>query len=639
MRGTVRACRALALVALAALVLFVAPVSARAVPVNGVFIPLPGVRDVEFSSAEHLLFMSAGDQVWRYQADSNVLLQPSWPVSGSDLQGMDLSPDGATLAIADGTSTDETVGVRLLDAVTGAESPAVVFPRAAGETGTYSVAYLHDGQMFTTSIANESLGRVPMRRYDPATGSVTILRSVYGGSLVTADGSGSKVGWKDLLGSSPFGTYGSLGESMVAPAVSYPSWGQELALNDDGTRIVTPGYWGCNGVFDASGSLVDTFSATGMGAAFRPRTNDVYLPRAGSSEVVAYDADTGALLGARSTGHRFAAYNSGPLYGGRIKFSQDGLLVAATFEDGVWIGPANFAAHGGPAITWVKAPSSVLSVKRSFTLKVSSSVAPHSGVPCTGQFLFENLKDDVWTMSKAVDATGTYNVATGRMEFTRSTSIPTAGVWRVSFSMTGDDVHDASISTAKSTLAGQTTISISASRKTVRVRGAVVITGRLRDLATGAGIKGQTVQLDLRLSKDVDWSQNMKSTKTGSGGYFRIVAHPFTKTYYRVTSWGSSKHLTKSSVSRLAKTWFELTGSGSAHRTTKQVWIPLGTHYIDFYIHGSGQYISLHNWGHTYNGDSFHGPVHERAKLDSYGGDWFHFQIHGSGSYKIHMWN
>src|ERR1044071_638252 len=64
----------------------------------GTFIPAALRVDMVYDSARDLLYVTNGDSVLRYQVGSNTFLSP-FTIAGSNLSGIDLSPDGTTLVV------------------------------------------------------------------------------------------------------------------------------------------------------------------------------------------------------------------------------------------------------------------------------------------------------------------------------------------------------------------------------------------------------------------------------------------------------------------------------------------------------------------------------------------------------------
>jgi hypothetical protein len=108
----------------------------------GTFISAPLRVDVVHDAARDTLYVSSAGQVLRYRL-ATAAFDPPFALGGN-LKGMDLSPNGNTLAVADQTRNDTQVWIWLVD-LTAGTAQKVTFPRAFMEGGTYSVAYANDG--------------------------------------------------------------------------------------------------------------------------------------------------------------------------------------------------------------------------------------------------------------------------------------------------------------------------------------------------------------------------------------------------------------------------------------------------------------------------------------------------------------
>ena len=99
----------------------------------GTFIPATNRVDMVYDDARSLLYISSGGDVLRYDLTSDSFLTPFHV--GFSLLGMDLSPDGNTLAVADAVSGGGSNWVHLIDLPTGVTSEAC-FAIGFLETGT-----------------------------------------------------------------------------------------------------------------------------------------------------------------------------------------------------------------------------------------------------------------------------------------------------------------------------------------------------------------------------------------------------------------------------------------------------------------------------------------------------------------------
>ena len=69
--------------------------------------------------------------------------------------GIDLSPDGNTLLVADSSTDSANIWVHRVNLVTG-QTNRVMFGRAFGESGTFAVAFAGDGSALITSRYGEN---------------------------------------------------------------------------------------------------------------------------------------------------------------------------------------------------------------------------------------------------------------------------------------------------------------------------------------------------------------------------------------------------------------------------------------------------------------------------------------------------
>src|SRR5215831_13210503 len=114
----------------------------------GTFIPATNRVDMVYDDARSLLYISSGGEVLRYDLTSDTFLAPFQV--GFSLLGMDLSPDGNTLAVADAVSGGGNNWVHLIDLPTGVISEAY-FALGFLEIGTLSVAYGNDSALMISS--------------------------------------------------------------------------------------------------------------------------------------------------------------------------------------------------------------------------------------------------------------------------------------------------------------------------------------------------------------------------------------------------------------------------------------------------------------------------------------------------------
>ncbi len=149
----------------------------------GSFIPAANRVDMVHDAGRDLLYISSGAEVLRYSLSSNSFV-PSYALGGS-LYGMDLSPDGNLLAVADQAApVNGSNQVHVVDLRTGTDKP-VFFAVGFGESGTYTVAFCADGSLLITSSYAGS-GWAALRRYDPQTGLTKVIAQPRQDTMLTA---------------------------------------------------------------------------------------------------------------------------------------------------------------------------------------------------------------------------------------------------------------------------------------------------------------------------------------------------------------------------------------------------------------------------------------------------------------------
>src|SRR5207248_11798480 len=124
--------------------------------------------------------------VERYQPTTGTVLTP-WRV-GNSLRGIDLTPDGSALLVADELRGATAGFIRRVDTNTGAVTN-LTYPRNGLEGGAWDLAILKNGKaLFTTAV--DGSGASPVRAIDIATNVVgdagtSLSSGSNGGSLVS----------------------------------------------------------------------------------------------------------------------------------------------------------------------------------------------------------------------------------------------------------------------------------------------------------------------------------------------------------------------------------------------------------------------------------------------------------------------
>ena len=126
-----------------------AQVKELARPAKTKFVQIPGRIDTAYDTLRHVLYISAGEFLQRYDVTTGAMLIPVH-VGGSPF-GLDISPDGKTLAAANGAIDGVTNFVDLV----GLEAQTVQrrnFPLDFQEGGTFTVAFDAQGKLLISSM-------------------------------------------------------------------------------------------------------------------------------------------------------------------------------------------------------------------------------------------------------------------------------------------------------------------------------------------------------------------------------------------------------------------------------------------------------------------------------------------------------
>ncbi|HXU46389.1 MAG TPA: Ig-like domain-containing protein [Thermoanaerobaculia bacterium] len=309
---------------------------------DGTFVSAPSRVDMVHDAARGTLYVSSAGQVLRYRLATAAFDPPF--VLGGNLKGMDLSPDGDTLAVADQTRTASEVWIWLVDLTTGTAAK-VTFPRAFSEGGTFSVAYANDGAVLVSSTF-EGSGWVPLRRYDPASGQTTVLpvppfNDIRQSSMLAASGDASVIGWEESnISDGRFGRYRIAdGNLLTKSGSSGTGWfNYEIGVNANGTQYALPTFGGC---FITDGNLVKqrTIGAQGgaqpVGVAYHPVEPIVYFAWSTTTQVRAFETANLTQIAAYDAGYTFQHPGNAAFQWGRLKTSRDGSRLFATVGGGV----------------------------------------------------------------------------------------------------------------------------------------------------------------------------------------------------------------------------------------------------------------------------------------------------------------
>lgn len=306
----------------------------------GTLIPAPSRVDMVHDQQRDIVYITDGGNVLRYHVGSAAFLAPL--TLGGQLGGIDLSPDGATLAVADRSGDASTLWVHLVRLADLSVS-RVTMTKAFYEGGSWTVAFAADGTLFITS-RHEGSGWVPMRRYFPATGALTTIASVRQDTMLAPSGDRRTIGFAEAnISDGAWGVYYTQNSQLVQ-RTGYTNgtsaFNFEISLNADGSQFVIPTYFGTY-FYNASYARVATVGTYAgqapIGTASHPVEPLAYFPFAQTREVRVYDTRTFALLTTYDFEETFDWIGNWAFIEGRTRLSADGSLLMVTVTGGVRI--------------------------------------------------------------------------------------------------------------------------------------------------------------------------------------------------------------------------------------------------------------------------------------------------------------
>lgn len=312
--------------------------SARRIDAAGTFIPAPARVDMVYDAGRDLLYITNGDHVLRYQISTNTFLTPF--VVGRNLRGLDLSPDGNTLVIADEMAAlGNFVWVYVIDLRT-QQITAPLFPRAFAEGGTYAIAYGNDDTVLIMCTV-EGSGDCPLRKYNPGTGFWQQLALIRNFSTTRTSGDLGTIAIAETDSSDgPYDRYriseGNLLRKFGPNGAGWYTY--EIGVNRDGTQYAIPTLFGTQ-IADANLNkfhvLGQSFGPQPIGVVYHPVENIVYFAWSTTTEVRAFDTVNFNQIAAYDFEYLFTDPGNRPFKWGRLRTSRDGSLLFATVEGGV----------------------------------------------------------------------------------------------------------------------------------------------------------------------------------------------------------------------------------------------------------------------------------------------------------------
>jgi hypothetical protein len=309
---------------------------ASSAAVVGKTILATGAQDAVYDPARDVIYISAGGNIVRYSFLTSKLLAPI--ALGGNLQGIDLSPDGKTLAVATSEHTAGHVVVHLVDLDTLVDNKQVIATGTAAETSTYSVGYFDTGWLGVTA-HSDSNGLVPTHMYADGTWNLEWDTSPLASDMILGLSGDLTCGAYGEPSLNKWGTFehGTNYLNYQYAVTGSPNTGYATA-NKDCLEVVASGvvfrrppnyFFAQTGVLPAGGTY-----GSPLNGIYDPVRPLAYFPYSGTSLVRVLNM--GTLLEVRNydIGEILSPSSNG-LTQGRTRISQDGSLLMVVVNDGV----------------------------------------------------------------------------------------------------------------------------------------------------------------------------------------------------------------------------------------------------------------------------------------------------------------
>ena len=277
-----------------------ATVAGRAFCQAPFLIPISGSTDYEYDSTRQLLWITTDQgQLQRYSMQSHQFLAAI--NAGANLSSLDLSPDSATIAIADRVGgVTQQASIKFFDISAGTIRSIPFSPATQYEFGPYSVVMTSNTTGFFSTDYGYS-GSTPLREFNTTNVTTTIRSDARTGdpttnwvryqSQVMRTPDRSKVSIYEWgVSSSPFDRYTTATNSFSSSIVGQGVGTAPGSLNRDGTLVGEAPYF----YSMTTGQLVAhlSFAHSYSGSVFDPIRDILYVEDVTTNQVVAFNTST-----------------------------------------------------------------------------------------------------------------------------------------------------------------------------------------------------------------------------------------------------------------------------------------------------------------------------------------------------------
>jgi len=311
------------------------------------FIYTGGKADMAYDAQRGIVYISGTDDVRRYDIAHQAYLDPIHvgPLTvgadvGTRTVGLDISPDGSTLAIGlpdRAYSRAMASYVGMVDLNNNQLSMVELHRYDYYEGGTNRVVFDSAGNLL---ISSAGFGSQVLRRYDPVSGSAGILGWLSEDSHLAASANHEVIGIAETLSNGPWGYYhtGDLGYSSQHGTYNGGTYwdNQAVAVSPDGGQFAIITSAGLLlGDKDQLAFRMGEYGGTiPLGVAYSPVNGHLLIPLSETNYIGEYDAQTLEELHRYEVPGQFGG-DSWPFHDGYTKVASDGSYVFSFLDDGI----------------------------------------------------------------------------------------------------------------------------------------------------------------------------------------------------------------------------------------------------------------------------------------------------------------
>ena len=303
---------------------------------DAAFLPIPDRVDAVYDSERCRVYVtSSSGSLYRYDIwtrATDVLLD-----AGGNLAGIDLSPNGDRLLVADTNGGSSATNRMFLFDLEDGSSRELRFQKDFMEGGTFVPVFLDDSRALVTSTFLGS-GWAPLREVDVDYGTYSTLASLRQNSMLSPSADRSVIAFAESnISNGSFGRYDPASGDFTNGATGWFAY--EIAVSRDAAQYAVPSYGGLQ-IYTYAGafSRIATIGSASLGAAYSPVADRLYASWANGG-IEAIDTTTLSSVVTLDSNPGLDWAGNGAFVSGRLRISGDGRLLLATVSGGVKLYP------------------------------------------------------------------------------------------------------------------------------------------------------------------------------------------------------------------------------------------------------------------------------------------------------------